>query len=109
MNALTWVDFLAGIKIVNRDERASTILDLDNANQWELISLLVDTQVSQVEAMKLWEGMSWLQKKGMGVRLPPALRWGPLLPRLRHLHCRGECFYIIYRSSILMREKSSSV
>ena len=55
---LTWEQFLAGLKWVREDERASQIMDLGASNKWELISLLIDTKSSELEHNMLMEGLS---------------------------------------------------
>ena len=57
-NFLTWEMFLAGLKWVCLDERASQIMDLGASNKWELISLLIDTKSSELEHNMLMEGLS---------------------------------------------------
>lgn len=65
MSKLTWVAFLHGITHVNKDERAKRLINLERPNKWELISLIVDTQVSRRLATELWDGMTWLEKQGL--------------------------------------------
>ena len=60
-----WGDFLCGMDAVMGDERAASILHLDQPNKWSLISLLVDTVVSEQEEAELLANMSFFEKVGV--------------------------------------------
>ena len=62
---LSWADFLCGMGTVRRDERAAALMDLSRPNEFELISLLIDVQLSEEEAAVLLEGMSLFNRVGI--------------------------------------------
>ena len=62
---LSWADFLCGMGMVRRDERAAALMDLSRPNEFELISLLIDVQLSEEEAAVLLEGMSLFNRVGI--------------------------------------------
>ena len=65
--SINFLQYLHGIAAVAKDERAAGWLNVEQPNKWELLSLLVDTPVSEVEEAKILESLSALER--MGIRM----------------------------------------
>ena len=63
--ALTFDDYLHGMGNVTRDPKCHDWIDIARPNQWELLSLIIDTPHSEAEDERLLEGLSWLERHGI--------------------------------------------
>ena len=68
---LDFTAFLHGMAAVQRNPKTSEWVDILKPNRWELLSLLVDTPVSQAEEDEILSGLSTVERIGFGM----AQRW----------------------------------
>jgi hypothetical protein len=64
-NHLTFVEFIAGVQAVRKDDVLKGRLDLTRPCPWELLSLLIDTPVSERETKLLEKDLSAAEKVGL--------------------------------------------
>ena len=65
--SLTFADYLHGMGHVAKDPKCHDWIDIARPNQWELLSLIIDTPHSEAEDVRLLEGLSWLERSGIQV------------------------------------------
>jgi nicotinate-nucleotide pyrophosphorylase len=64
---LDFNQFLHGMAAVQRNERTSQWLDIFRPNRWELLSLIIDTPVSEAEEERILTQLSSIERVGVGM------------------------------------------
>lgn len=63
--ALTFIDFLHGMRRCNDDPTCADFVDISKPNKWELLSLLVDLPISKREEQEILDSLAWVERKGI--------------------------------------------
>lgn len=63
--ALTFTDFLHGMRRCNDDPQCGDFIDISKPNKWELLSLLVDLPISKREEQEIFDSLAWVERKGI--------------------------------------------
>ena len=63
--ALTFTDFLHGMRRCYDDPQCAVFVDISKPNKWELLSLLVDLPISKREEQEILESLAWVERKGI--------------------------------------------
>ena len=64
---LDFNQFLHGMAAVQRNDKTAQWIDIFRPNRWELLSLIVDTPVSEVEEARILEELSPIERVGVGM------------------------------------------
>lgn len=64
---LDFNQFLHGMAAVQRDVKTSRWIDVFRPNRWELLSLIIDTPVSEGEEVRILEDLSPIERVGVGM------------------------------------------
>lgn len=59
--------FLHGMAAVSKDPKCTGWMDVDKANKWELMSLIIDTPVSKAEEARIIDGLTGIEKLGINM------------------------------------------
>eukprot|EP01047_Picozoa_sp_COSAG01_P033950 COSAG01_NODE_2524_length_7505_cov_29.604915_5_plen_835_part_00 len=73
-NSLNFFQFMVGVMAVKRDERLKGRVDLAKPNPWDMLSLLIDTPVSEYETERLMNKLSWIERIGIRMLNSPAYK-----------------------------------
>ena len=65
--SLTFLDYLLGVSMVDKDERCKGWMDTAKPNKMEMISLLIDTPVSKEEEQMLLEALTPIERMGIKI------------------------------------------
>ena len=65
-NHLTFLEFIAGVQAVRKDDVLKGRLDFTKPCPWDMLSLLIDTPVSKIEEERLYNDLTQLEKMGLG-------------------------------------------
>ena len=64
-NSLTFFQFMVGVQAVKRDPRLKDRIDLAMSSPWQMLSLLIDTPVSESEHDRLMQELSPIERLGI--------------------------------------------
>lgn len=66
-NHLNFIEFIVGVQHLKDDERMAGRLDLTKENPWNMLSLLIDTPVSELEEERLTSKLNFLERIGLAM------------------------------------------
>ena len=64
---LDFNQFLHGMALAQHDPRTKQWINVFEPNRWELLSLIIDTPVSEVEDARIYKSMSAIERVGVGM------------------------------------------
>ena len=64
---LDFNQFLHGMAAVNRNEKTAQWIDIFRPNRWELLSLIIDTPVSETDEARILTELSPIERVGVGM------------------------------------------
>ena len=65
MEGLTFTAFLHGMRRMQDDEKCAGWVDITKPTQWELLSLLIDTPISEKEEKKIMDSLTPVERWGI--------------------------------------------
>lgn len=66
-NHLTFLEFIAGVQAVRKDDVLKGRLDFTKPCPWDMLSLLIDTPVSKLEEERLYNELTKIEQLGLGM------------------------------------------
>ena len=66
-NHLTFMEFIVGVQKIRDDDVLGGRIDLTKPCPWEMLSLLIDTPVSEMESKQLYDELSMLERLGVNM------------------------------------------
>ena len=66
-NHLSFTEFMVGVQQLKVDERIGDRLDLTKESPWSMLSLLIDTPVSELEEQRLTKQLTSLERLGLAM------------------------------------------
>ena len=64
---LTFIQFVVGVQHIKADERLAGRLDMTKESPWNMLSLLIDTPVSELEEERLTQNLNFLERVGLNM------------------------------------------
>ena len=98
-NHLTFMEFIVGVQKIRDDEVLGGRIDLTKPCPWEMLSLLIDTPVSEMESDALYDELSMLERLGVNMvqgTVPSIIERRPALFFLGHISPIFAPFFLVF-------------